>query len=432
MAIRTTLLPVILLALASLVHASARPQGVDPPTREGEPHAPIAITSDADLLVPDAIAGNGVRGGMGTAGDPFRISGWRIKSSEIPAVRIEATTAHVLVEDIEIVLDGASERAFAIVAAQRVVLRGVVVTGEGWFGTIERSSVALSDIVVDSTGDGDCLRAGESSLRVERVHFAPDCGSSLASFAASDVEMRNIAHEGPANGLQFAGPAGRVQLESVELARAVRPTPFATTSRSFGSYGILIAADGIEMVELRNVTVSRYTASCFDLRGRASHAYMGGIRATDCGGDGAGAAIRVAEVGEWIADGARLTASDHGVLVDGGRFELARSLVEGNRVGIRAARGEAFVAESTLSANDLHLQAGEEGRILVEDSWLECHREGGCRSFDGDVTVSRPAKAPPIAPLIQSREAALSTWVLLVAVVGGAIAVRSRTEKNVA
>lgn len=122
-------------------------------------HAPIVIDTDAGLLLPDAVSGNGVVSGKGTANDPYVIAGWSIafRSME-PAITIRATTMHLLLRDIEIhaaeppqdegTLQGP---ALLLQNAQNVRWEGVSIR-DAWTGAwVEGSDIVATDTVLEGS-----------------------------------------------------------------------------------------------------------------------------------------------------------------------------------------------------------------------------------------------------------------------------------------
>lgn len=83
---------IILVAVAAFGPTGA---AVDPVVAFA-PHPPILIEGDAGFALPTS----GVRGGSGTAGDPYRIEGWALPGLDSFAVRLVNTTAHVILRDL--------------------------------------------------------------------------------------------------------------------------------------------------------------------------------------------------------------------------------------------------------------------------------------------------------------------------------------------
>jgi hypothetical protein len=90
-------------ALPSSSHSSSGEAG--PRGNVSVSHDPIVIMSDADLLLPDALSGNGVVGGIGTQEYPYLIAGWEITAVAEPALTIANTRAHIEVFSVHAFAD---------------------------------------------------------------------------------------------------------------------------------------------------------------------------------------------------------------------------------------------------------------------------------------------------------------------------------------
>jgi parallel beta-helix repeat protein len=80
------------------------------------PHDPISILSDDDL-----VAENGVFSGDGTIDDPYLITGWTIDAKAGVGIRVQATSAHVLIRDCHIV--GDRQRGIGILLREVSLIR---------------------------------------------------------------------------------------------------------------------------------------------------------------------------------------------------------------------------------------------------------------------------------------------------------------------
>lgn len=166
-----------------------------------EAHDPIWIRNDAQLLAPDAVAGNGVRGGTGTASDPVRITNWTIRVEEpgIVGLAIENTDLHVLVRNVRVVagpdVDPINVTGFAfdevrnltvvnVTTARTADRAGIVADsvvsfrGGTWSGvgderqapitlSVQNSSIRLEDTTVEGGRTG--ITIWHSSVMLENV-----------------------------------------------------------------------------------------------------------------------------------------------------------------------------------------------------------------------------------------------------------------------
>lgn len=125
-----------------------------------ERHDPITILNDADLVPPDAVSGNGVRGGSGTPHDPYVIANWTISSTEDTAIHIQDVHVWIAIRNVTIVQDDLRDDSFGIFVrnVDHLTLTGVNVTGLQSTGIhVQESNVTIRDsrIAVRSTPDPD-------------------------------------------------------------------------------------------------------------------------------------------------------------------------------------------------------------------------------------------------------------------------------------
>lgn len=137
-------------------------------SEQQERHDPIHVMSDAELMAPDAVAGNGVRGGSGTEDDPYRIAEWLISSQDQPAIHIEDITSHVLIQDLRVEQPEPRDESIGILIedASNVRVRSVNVSGAQSAG-IEavRSDLIVSDSRFDlEPGRGFAVTCHRSNL----------------------------------------------------------------------------------------------------------------------------------------------------------------------------------------------------------------------------------------------------------------------------
>lgn len=110
-------------------------------------HDPIAIRSDAELGQPDLLANNGVRGGSGTADDPYVISHWRIEIDDLrPAIEIQNTRSHILIHNVSVTrTETGQETGVHLANAAHVTMRDLRFSG----GFIEVRADDSTDVTVE-------------------------------------------------------------------------------------------------------------------------------------------------------------------------------------------------------------------------------------------------------------------------------------------
>lgn len=153
-----------LVALLVMVGGSAAAQS-------REPHEPIRITSDAELMLPDAIAGNGVRGGSGTVEDPYLISDWTISSDEEDGILLQDVSAHVVIRNVQVIQDRPREgsRGIWLNRADNVQLEEVNVSGEQAYGlSVWSSDVVVTNSVIQTEASGQLVTCSRSNLEIRQ------------------------------------------------------------------------------------------------------------------------------------------------------------------------------------------------------------------------------------------------------------------------
>lgn len=174
-----------------------------------EDHSPIVIDDPTDLVLPDAISGNGVRGGTGTPLDPFRIESWTI--------RLPPT------QGTGIVIRGISQH----IAINHVTVIGAVGRADNATGVVIRSSinVSIQDLRVEGLWRG--VAVSGSSVVVKDVSLAgpqpappretniPDPYNfprpSLLDVAGSTVDLDSFDLHGSTTGINWGYSRGTVR-----------------------------------------------------------------------------------------------------------------------------------------------------------------------------------------------------------------------------
>ncbi len=141
-------------------------------------HEPIRIQSDAEFQGPDILTGNGVRGGSGTADDPYVISDWRIQASTgQPAIFIHGTTVHVLIQNVTVDVAPGTEASLLFLTGGHFDVRDVRIggaPGDVWFDEVysarmERIIMADGDLYVRHVPSVTAIRnqLGSGTLALE-------------------------------------------------------------------------------------------------------------------------------------------------------------------------------------------------------------------------------------------------------------------------
>lgn len=130
---------------------------------DGLAHPSIAIQGDTGFAGPFS----GVVRGAGTASDPYVVSGWTIVHSGEAAIRIADTTAHVVVERIEIL--GSEAAAFEAPACAD----DGICFGSVGIEIVHASHVTIRDVRVADDDVGIQILGGSSDVTVDRARLDP-------------------------------------------------------------------------------------------------------------------------------------------------------------------------------------------------------------------------------------------------------------------
>ncbi|PSG97883.1 hypothetical protein BRD56_03280 [Thermoplasmatales archaeon SW_10_69_26] len=110
-----------------------------------QPLPSIVIEGDAAFEGPTVM--NGVRGGNGTAEDPYRITNWTIASNGDAGIHLQDTSAHVIIEDVFV--PGTPPATYGI------RLTGAEVHGNSFPGTAPKPTVFAEDANASRNWWGD-------------------------------------------------------------------------------------------------------------------------------------------------------------------------------------------------------------------------------------------------------------------------------------
>lgn len=119
-------------------------------------HDPIVIRSNAAFAVPDEVSSNGVRGGTGTAADPYIIEDWNILYEPgQPAIWLIDTSAHVVVRNITFAEEWSDPGGFSAVQssnAENIVVENLAWRGELAASVFDSRGIVLRDLGVPEGG----------------------------------------------------------------------------------------------------------------------------------------------------------------------------------------------------------------------------------------------------------------------------------------
>lgn len=204
------------------------------------PHAPIIIDGDGDL-----VAANGVRGGTGTAEDPYRISGWAIVSPIYPlkegAIKIYNTTKHVVVSENLLTMPfGGTDGHYCSIFMKNV------------------SHTTISANRIRQTMSGICALESED-IHVEDNELISHLGTMISRTAIVLVDTHNSS----ATGNRISG-----FLQGIGLGGQGRDTLIANNVlRGNGPGGGIAVYPPSVHVEVRDNVISRHYGSAIQIYG---------------------------------------------------------------------------------------------------------------------------------------------------------------------
>jgi hypothetical protein len=167
----------------------------------GDAHEPIRIESNADLRGMDLLARNGVRGGSGTASDPYVISDWTIRpAADETAVHVTGTTAHVLIDNLTIQAAGLESTAVFASQTANLHIRNLFISGGGADVIMLGSSNAVIERAIMASGN--IKASGNHDLVVMRNQLGG--GSIDIDSMGRTVVRDNIVSDGEHFGIKVA------------------------------------------------------------------------------------------------------------------------------------------------------------------------------------------------------------------------------------
>lgn len=412
---------VVLLLVPASTHAM--------PAEDPAPHEPIVIEGDADLLVPDALSDNGVRGGTGLREDPWRITDWTIDVAfGEPAVAIFDVRSHILVE--RLVIRGVEPSSIAVFVLQdspNVTIREVTSDHDAPFMEAYEAGVVVENVHIQGDTLQSCVAVEGSHLSFVGVEITGMCGIALLRAERSVIRWENVTATRVAN---VAFNVDRTELD-LRSSTFVRPTSLDVPER----WGDLIrpVTSGLEVIlgqdaalEAHDLTMQGFPRQCILLRSHEDRpgegrVVLSGLELTSCGtigGPGA-SAIRVdLERGGTVQiEDSRIGGTSNCIWVEKGHAVVERSLLHDCPVGVRSGSlaerwlgpgASVDVRNSTIAATESAAHANKDGHVTLSRSW----RTG---DLVGDVREVDPANEPPVAAPDVIRSSPSAAWLVLFA-----------------
>lgn len=240
------------------VHPDQRSHAVGTETAEPslEPHEPIDIEGDAELLVPGETSGNGVRGGTGTPDDPFVISDWAIDGSQQDAVSIADVNLYVRIENLVLTQDMDRNHSVGIFLtnAPHVEIRDVRIRGRQDVGiSVMGSALApnvteayrIRNVTVDQwkaePQEGWILQGihleEADTVEIDEVRIRGNQSSGVMVYRSTNVSIRNVDVRGEAwLGVSVLGGETIVQASRFASDRPLTPDTVEDDPEAIGIY----------------------------------------------------------------------------------------------------------------------------------------------------------------------------------------------------
>lgn len=369
-----------------------------------EPHRPIVITSDADLINPLSAETTGLRSGTGTAQDPWIISGWEIDATtSMPGIDMANVQGHVEFRDITIRGTDGGALGALVMDNDNVVLDGVNFTGAGEAFTVTRSTANLSNVEVSVIGSGNCIRFDAASIRANTIQVSGLCG-----FAAFDVVDSTVTIAD--SNFMDAGQGMRTKDSTLILENTFwsgTQDRHEDSELATGEIGLLIQGGSFDAT---NLNMTGWQTTAVSLRNPATPVNFNDVVISDS------------------EDGIYLITEDNSITMglNEARFQnvLTAIQVDGparatitNAAFMQAERGlyatdSASIETEKCSFQDTDTYAGTDAQssITIHDCTVD-----GTGRFSGDVETTDVTTEPPPSPTEQSP--GLPTAILILAII---------------
>lgn len=326
-------------------------------------HSPILIDHENDLLLPDAISGNGVRRGSGTALDPYILEGWSITVGNQHAIEIRGVSTNLIIRNIEI-------RGLGPQAAE---FSGIYLSGAG--GILIESLVAteLNTAIVAVLSDFVVANSTLRNITLQKLGDARAADTPTAIYSShSELTVRGLLVENAAKAIVASngrisitdsrilnvtdgieagaagGGANSLRIEDVTIEG--RDQIANGTSCDFGSLpgntpvsrGLNVGARDLQAVSIQNVRIKGMTAGLIiSANDPIENSQLPTVRVEDstisgaaCGLVSAGAGSRTTIRGNTIVDnnmGVLVGLEECGIRVD---QDLRENVIARNTKGI--------------------------------------------------------------------------------------------------
>jgi hypothetical protein len=370
------------------------PGGVEPSDRFAvergmyPAHEPIRIRSDAELALPDEVAQNGVRGGMGTEDDPFRINRWRIDPTDEPAITISDVDAHVVISEIEV--EPARDQDLPAIGLSNVSnLTIEEISMEGWPGpTVQTldTDLKINNIEIKNGTSAEVLEFTRSSALIEKTTISNSPEGIVAR--NSELTVRSSNFTGIGEALQIHPPKPQPRGDPARGNLSVRVVDSTFTgggiSDQYGNVAIQVYATHLERQVFRGNRIQgwttgialdpsdgdgdRPTSSVLDVRIIGNRFHQNGIGIVGPVGGQKNDELRVA----------RNVFTDQSTGFGGGNGsgEIVHNVFLGNRYGIKfhpnLASSPAYTIRSNAFEGNSKFAAyahGEIKQISVPNNW---------------------------------------------------------------
>lgn len=313
-------------------------QGLSP-ERLAEEHDPIRIQGDHEAAAPDALSGNGVRSGTGTADDPWIIRDWVIEAGSGPAIAVENVQGWLRIENVKLIQQPENPDPAIHIALSPHLTVGSVTVSEGasvlgaYSSELTMTDVSTTEAPVRDTLPPFCIRAMSSTIDLRDVELEA-CGRFFTTVNRSSVTAHEIAASAN-QGFLVSGDDAELKLEESELlARDRQSNRWVPTL-------IKSAGDGSKTIDLERVRLEAKGGTCIAVQGPPGHSVTVTGRELVCAG---------ADEGLILEGVAASVDGDIRVTESGVALHAHDSRVEAETLEVReGSTGVSLSGNSTLS-----------------------------------------------------------------------------------
>jgi len=329
---------------------------ISPQVRAYTPHVPIFIDGNAEFT-----PANGVTGGSGTSLDPYRIDGWEINASGVPAVAVRNTDAFFTILNVLLQVSG-SDVGVLLINVSHGRIQAIQIDAEG-YGV---QTWLSSDIVITGSTFNATSRA---SVTLSQTSGANLAGNNLGSGGLT-VDGTNRSH--------FSS-------HTISGDNLVNGKPFLYSSNCNGANIDGVVAGQLLVANCTNARVSNLTISNTT---RAVHlAYVdGAVLDGNALVANSEAAIRIESSTNVAVTDNQLWDNLYGAYVvlstqvslDGNEVLRNRGLVPGDTGrGLYIASSTATVSNNTVSDNDFGILMGSSSNSTIRNNTVSGNMRSG-------------------------------------------------------